>query len=72
MLKKETEECDECSCNFFIESSKMKNLCPECSHHIHGYKNCTHLFIDGKCKKCNWDGNYSAFVRAIKLKNKKN
>lgn len=44
--------CDECESKYFADSSKMANLCPNCSHYLYGYKNCQHIFIDGRCINC--------------------
>ncbi len=61
-IKKPTEICDECHAKFYINSSKMSNLCPNCSHYLYGYKNCNHLFKNGICVKCHWNGNLSVYL----------
>ncbi len=58
--------CDECLSEFFQHSSIMKNLCPECAHHIYGYKNCIHEFKNGRCTKCYWNGNSSEYIDSLK------
>lgn len=49
--------CDECRREYYGCSSKMANLCPECSHLLCGYENCNHYFENGRCVKCFWNGN---------------
>lgn len=44
----------------------MLGLCPECSHHIYGYKNCKHLFENGRCVECYWDGSSTTFIEELK------
>ncbi len=57
--------CDECKSQYFSSSSKMKNLCPECSHVLYGYENCNHQFVNGKCTNCFWDGSRSEHIRKL-------
>jgi len=59
--------CDECGSEYYLNSSKMTNLCPECSHILYGYENCNHNFESGRCLKCFWNGNTSDY--SMKLKN---
>lgn len=65
-LDNETASCDECNSLFYVSTSKMNSLCPECSHYIYGYENCNHNFIDGRCEKCYWDGSISNYVKTLK------
>ena len=58
--------CDECESLFFPNASKMVELCPECSHLIYGHENCRHVFMDGRCSVCNWDGSTSDFSKKLK------
>lgn len=60
--------CDECGSEYFVQTSTMANLCPGCSHVLYGYPNCDHLFENGRCLKCFWNGNTSDQLK--KLKNK--
>ncbi len=55
--------CDECGSEYVLEKSKMKSLCPNCAHMIYGYENCKHIFKQGRCVKCLWNGNKSEYVR---------
>ncbi len=69
MKKNKEKRCDECG-SFFIEgSSAMNNLCPECSFLLYGYPNCKHVFAEGKCQKCDWDGSKSDYANDISKKN---
>jgi len=61
--KSETAYCDECGSIYLKSASKMKCLCPECSHILYGYENCKHEFINGRCSKCLWDGSSSKYIR---------
>ena len=58
--------CDECGSEFFAPQSKMESLCPECAHVLYGYENCNHVFENGKCTLCLWDGSESEFIRSLK------
>ncbi len=58
--------CDECQSEFYKETSKMKNLCPECAHLLYGYENCIHKFESGRCLKCYWNGDSSEYLNKIK------
>ena len=62
---RETKGCDECGSAYFSETSQMKDLCPECAHHLYGYAVCLHAFVDGRCARCGWDGSRSAYVRSL-------
>jgi predicted RNA-binding Zn-ribbon protein involved in translation (DUF1610 family) len=65
---KEIKVCDECKSEYYARTSKMKNLCPECSHVLYGYKNCDHQFINGRCVKCFWNGSASEYIEKLKGK----
>ncbi|MBQ8965603.1 MAG: hypothetical protein IJ063_03375 [Ruminococcus sp.] len=54
--------CDECGSEFLGASSAMAGLCPECAHVLYGYENCAHVFENGRCIKCLWDGSVSRFI----------
>ena len=60
-----TALCGECGSKFLKRSSKMKSLCAECSHIIYGYKNCGHVFENGVCVKCLWDGSRSEYIVSL-------
>lgn len=49
----------------------MLSLCPECSHLIYGYENCTHEFEDGRCKLCGWNGHRSRRTQSRFLENQR-
>ena len=61
MNDKEPKICrySECKSSYFVQSSKMNDLCPECSHYIYGYKKCEHKFNNDRCIYCHWDGSKS-------------
>lgn len=54
--------CDECGSEFYKETSQMSSLCPNCSHFLYGYKNCSHQFENGRCLKCFWNGTTTSFI----------
>lgn len=58
--------CDECGSSFREGSSQMRRLCPECAHYLYGYPNCDHLFENGRCVRCGWDGSESGYIRQLK------
>lgn len=47
-----TKTCDECGSPFYAPSSRMDGLCPECAHHLYGYPNCSHVFVNESCELC--------------------
>jgi predicted RNA-binding Zn-ribbon protein involved in translation (DUF1610 family) len=61
-----TKSCDECGSLFYAKASSMDALCPECAHTLYGYQACAHIFKDGRCLKCFWDGSVSAHIQKIK------
>ena len=65
-ISKPTKKCAECGSIFYIHSSKMKSLCPECSHYLYGYNKCDHEMKNGRCKLCYWDGSVSDYIQFIK------
>jgi len=65
-LEKELQTCTECKSSYFADTSKMAALCPECSHVLHGYPNCEHVFVDGRCSKCFWDASVSDYCKRLK------
>ena len=72
-MKKTTKDieigtCDECGSKYYLNTSKMVNLCPECSFVLYGYENCNHNFENGRCLKCLWNGSVSNFIRNINEK----
>ncbi len=54
--------CDECKSDYYSETSKMENLCPNCASLLYGYENCVHQFENGRCINCFWDGSTSDFL----------
>lgn len=63
---REIRSCNECKSEYYIDSSRMGGLCPECSHILYNYENCIHQFENGRCKKCFWNGNASDYIKKIK------
>lgn len=57
--------CVECGSQYAQKASKMASLCPECSHYLYGYENCTHKFENEKCIKCYWDGSRSDYIKKL-------
>jgi predicted RNA-binding Zn-ribbon protein involved in translation (DUF1610 family) len=70
IMKPETKKCEECNSDYFISTSKMSNLCPECSHQLYNYENCSHIFQNNRCIKCHWNGNTTEFIRILKERKK--
>ena len=64
-MEKEIVICDECGSGFYAGSSKMKSLCPQCASALYGYPACEHIFKDGRCILCNWDGSTSDFLKGL-------
>lgn len=62
----QTKTCDECESLYVAATSKMGNLCPECSHWLYGYEPCEHKIVDGRCQHCHWDQSVSDFVNGLK------
>ncbi len=60
-----TKICVECGSEYLANSSKMSELCPECASVLYGYKNCNHIFENGKCIKCLWDGSRSNYIKHL-------
>ena len=54
--------CDECGSEFIAGGSAMAGLCAECAHRLYGYRACAHVFKDGRCTLCGWDGSVSGFL----------
>ncbi len=54
--------CDECGSQHLESASKMMGLCPECASALYGYENCKHVFQNGRCKQCYWDGSRSKYI----------
>ncbi len=68
-MKKEINICDECSSEYYSISSKMNQLCPECSSILYGYDNCKHIFgEDKRCSICYWDGSTNEYLENLKKK----
>ncbi|MEN9488332.1 MAG: hypothetical protein RL494_597 [Bacteroidota bacterium] len=62
-IKRDKEICSECQSEFYVATSKMENLCPECAFYLYGYKNCEHQFENERCVKCYWNGNHSDYMK---------
>ena len=63
MKKDEYAICDECGSEFLKSSSEMMTLCPECAHILYGFLNCSHVFKNGRCIHCRWDGSRSEYIK---------
>lgn len=63
--------CNECGSEFLKECSKMLALCPECAHILYGYPNCDHVFKNGICIHCRWNGSRSDYIKRL-ISNKYN
>lgn len=55
--------CDECGSTFIRGRSQMSGLCAECAHQLYGYPACAHMFANGRCTQCGWDGSVSEFLK---------
>ena len=64
-MEKEIAVCNECGSEYYAGSSIMKSICPECAHALYGYPNCSHVFDNGRCMLCYWDGRKSKFVEGL-------
>ena len=65
MTDKEISICTECDSEYLKSASKLKALCPECAHLLYGYDNCKHIFKDGKCINCLWNGHKSDYIKSL-------
>ena len=63
-MEKEISKCNECGSEYYSGSSLMKNLCPECAHALYGYPNCSHVFENGRCVLCYWDGSEDSDIKS--------
>lgn len=63
---KEIKGCNECESEYYADTSKMKHLCPNCSHFLYGYANCDHRMEHGRCTKCYWNGNTTEYIKGLK------
>ena len=61
----EIRVCDECGSRFLASSSRMQSLCPECASVLYGYENCKHVFQNGRCTRCLWDGSRSDYIQSL-------
>lgn len=64
-IRKGLALCDECGSEYYASASQMDGLCPECAHILYGYEACHHVFEDGKCTLCLWDGSRSEYIRSL-------
>ena len=67
-MNREIKICSECESEYYADSSKMMNLCPDCSHYLYVYQNCNHDFKNGRCLKCYWNGTSSKYIQGLKNK----
>lgn len=58
--------CSECGSEFLKASSHMAGLCPECAHILYSYPNCSHVFKNGRCIYCYWNGKKSRYIKRMK------
>lgn len=58
-----TKACGECGSLYLADSSQMCEMCPQCSTIIFGYDPCNHVFVDGRCSLCYWDGSASRYIK---------
>lgn len=65
MKKDEYAICGECGSEFLTLSSNMMALCPECAYVLYGYPNCNHIFKNGRCMHCYWDGSRSEYIKEL-------
>ncbi len=65
MGNRDIGNCVECGSKYLKITSKMMALCPECASILYGYENCKHVFKDGKCKKCLWNGSRSDYIKYL-------
>ena len=65
MNNSEVAICTECGSKFLKSKSEMKEVCPECSSILYGCENCKHIFQNGKCIKCLWDGSRSDYIKLL-------
>jgi len=65
-MNREVIECFECDSEYFSDSSKMGQLCPDCSSFLYGFPNCNHAFENGRCTKCYWNGKSSNYINQLK------
>jgi len=68
-MEKEIKICDECNSEYYSVTSKMNQICPECSSVIYDYENCKHVLGENnRCFICYWDGSSSDYTKNIKEK----
>lgn len=60
--------CDECQSEYYEQRSEMTALCPECASILYGYPPCSHIFVNGRCTHCYWNGNRSRYVLSLMAK----
>ena len=65
-MNREIKICDECESKYYADTSQMMKLCPDCSHHLYGYPNCSHIFENGRCIKCHWNRKRSEYINGLK------
>lgn len=65
MKENEFAACNECGSKFLKASSRMAALCPECAHILYGHPNCDHIFKNGICKHCYWNGSRSDYIKYL-------
>jgi hypothetical protein len=59
-------KCQECQSQYFSKTSRMIDFCPDCAHYLYDLENCDHIFENGRCVKCYWNGKTSDFIEQLK------
>lgn len=57
--------CEECGSRYLKPVSGMKALCPECASVLYGCPPCEHIFENGICTECMWDGRKTPYMTKI-------
>ena len=70
--RNEIAVCDECGSRFRRTAFRMKGLCPECAFVLYGCEPCRHVFRNGVCTECLWDGSRSDYIRSRIAENERN
>ena len=66
--QKSLSACCECKSEYYEGTSRMAGLCPECANVLYGYPVCDHVFVDGRCRLCYWNGNRSRYIAMLLAK----
>ena len=49
----------------FCPRKRGEGICPECASVLYRYEKCQHVFKDGRCIKCLWDGSRSDYIKSM-------